>query len=85
MFKKIGASIILVIFTVALWFTHYQYPTLYNFYIVNGFYTFLALAIIYIVFRVVFEEIVIKKMKQAKMRYSFKKTISKTLYPHIPN
>jgi len=76
MFKKIGASIILVIFTVALWFTHYQYPTLYSFYIINGFYTFLALTIAYIVFRVVFEEIVIKKMKQAKMRYSFKKTIS---------
>lgn len=76
MFKKIATSIIFVIFTVALWLTHYQYPTLYSFYLVNGFYTFLALAIIYIIFRVVFEEIVVKKMKQAKMRYSFKKTIS---------
>ena len=76
MLKKIGASIILIILTFVLWFAHYQYPDLYSFYLVNSFYTLLALTIIYLVFRVALEEIIVKRMKQAKMRYSFKKTIS---------
>jgi len=76
MFKKIVTAIVLIIFTASLWFTQYQYPDLYNFLIVKSFYTLLALTIIYIIFRVFFEEIIVKRMKQAKMRYSFKKTIS---------
>ena len=76
MIRKIIVSISLIIITVVFWFTNHQYPNFYNFYIAKGFYTFLALTIIYIIFRVVFEEIIIKRMKQAKMRYSFKKTIS---------
>jgi small-conductance mechanosensitive channel len=76
MFKKIGALIVLIILTASLWFTHYQYPDLYSFYIVKSYYTLLALTVIYTIFRVVFEEIIVKRMKQAKMRYSFKKTIS---------
>ncbi len=61
MFKKLGISIIFIILTAGLWFTHYQYPDLYNFYIVNSFYTFFALTIIYLVFRVAFEELIVKK------------------------
>lgn len=76
MLRKIAASTSLILITAALWFTNYQYPTFYNFFIVKGFYTFLALTLIYIVFRVVFEGIVVKRMKQDKMRYSFNKTIS---------
>jgi len=76
MIRKIGVSVSLIIVTIALWFTNYQYPTFYNFFIVKGFYTFLALTIIYLIFRVIFEELVVKRMKQEKMRYSFKKTIS---------
>ncbi len=76
MFKKIVTVIILIILTASLWFTQYQYPGLYSFYIIKGFYTLISLTIIYIIFRVVFEEIVVKRMKQAKMRYSFKKIIS---------
>jgi len=76
MLRKIAVSISLILITAALRFTNYQYPDFYNFFIVKGFYTFIALTIIYIIFRVGFEEIVVKRMKQAKMRYSFKKTIS---------
>ena len=76
MFKKIITAISLILATAALGFLNYQYPNIYNFYFIKGFYTLLALTIIYIIFRVVFEEIVVKRMKQAKMRYSFKKIIS---------
>jgi len=76
MLRKILVSISLISITATLWFTNYQYPNFYSFFIVKGLYTFLALTIIYIIFRVVFEEVVVKRMKQAKMRYSFKKTIS---------
>ena len=69
-------AILFIIIATVLWFTHHQYPDLHSFYLVNSFYTFFALAIIHLVFRVAFEEIIVKKMKQAKMRYSFKKTIS---------
>jgi small-conductance mechanosensitive channel len=76
MLKKIVAAFSLILITSAFWFTNHLYPSFYNFFIVKGFYTFFALTIIYIIFIVVFEEIVVKRMKQAKMRYSFKKTIS---------
>lgn len=76
MIKKIAVSITLISISTSLWFTHNQYPNIYSFYVIKGFYTFLALTIIYFIFRVIFEEIVVKRMKEAKMRYSFKKTIS---------
>ena len=76
MLRKIAISITLIFITGAFWLTNYQYPNFYNIFIVKGFYTFLALTFIYLVFRVGFEEIIIKRLKQAKMRYSFKKTIS---------
>jgi len=76
MLRKISVSISLSIITFALWFTHHTYSNFYNFYIIKGFYTFLALTIIYIIFRVFLEELIVKRLKQTKMKYSFKKTIS---------
>jgi len=76
MFRKIVASISLIFATAALWFINYQYPNFYNFYIIKGFYTSFALTIIYIIFRVFLEELIVKRLKQTKMKYSFKKTIS---------
>jgi len=76
MLRKIAASVSLILITAVLWFTNYQYPTFYNFFIVKGFYTFFALTIIYIIFRVFLEELIVKRLKQTKMKYSFKKTIS---------
>jgi small-conductance mechanosensitive channel len=76
MMKKIAVSVTLVVITATLWFTNYNYPNFYSAYILKGFYTFLALIIIYIIFKVVLEELIVKKLKQTKMKYSFKKTIS---------
>ena len=42
----------------------------------KGFYTFLALTILYLVFRIAFEEIVVKRIRESKTRYSFRKTVS---------
>jgi len=76
MLKKIVASITLSILTVLLWFIYHTYPDFYNFYILKGFYTVFALTIIYIIFRIFLEELIVKRLKQTKMKYSFKKTIS---------
>jgi small-conductance mechanosensitive channel len=76
MLKKIITSITLSFFTVLLWLIYHSYTDFYNFYILKGFYTLFALTIIYIIFRVFLEELIVKRLKQTKMKYSFKKTIS---------
>jgi small-conductance mechanosensitive channel len=42
----------------------------------KGFYTFLALTILYLVLRIAFEQIVAKSIREPKTRYSFRKTVS---------
>jgi len=49
----------------------YPYP-----YLQKGFYTFLAFTILYLVFLIAFEEIVAKRIRGPKPRYSFRKTVS---------
>ena len=71
--NKIIYSFVILIACVFLWFANYRYP---NEYILKGFYTFLALFIIYFAFKVIIEELGIKKIKDSKTKYSFKKTIS---------
>lgn len=73
MIKKIVTLLALIIITGAFWFAQSQYP---NVYLEKGFYTFLAVTIIYLVFKSVIEEIVARKIKEAKARYSFRKTVS---------
>lgn len=73
MIKRMVKILSLVIITVLLSLANASYP---NTYLQKGFYSFLALTIIYFIFRVVFEELVAKGIKQAKTKYSFKKTIS---------
>lgn len=63
----------LAITTGLLWFVNYSYP---NMYLEKGFYTFLALTVIHILFKFVFEQAVSGKIHDSKTRYSFKKTIS---------
>ena len=71
--NKIIYSIGILIACVSLWFANYRFP---NYYILNGFYTFFALFILYFAFKVVIEELGIKRIKDSKTKYSFKKTIS---------
>jgi len=56
-----------------LWFTNSRYP---HILFQKALQTFLVLVIIYFIFSIVLEEIIIKKIKESKTRYSFKRTIS---------
>ena len=71
--NKIIYSFAILIICIFLWFLNYQYP---NDYLFKGFYTFLALFIIYFAAKVVIEELGTKRIKDSKTKYSFKKTIS---------
>jgi small-conductance mechanosensitive channel len=73
MIKKVVSLITLVIITGIFWFAQFQYP---NTYLEKGFYTFLAVTILYFVFKSVIEETVVRNIKEAKARYSFRKTVS---------
>jgi small-conductance mechanosensitive channel len=73
MIKKIISLLSLIILTGLFWFAQYQYPRVY---LEKGFHTLLALTIIYFVFKSVFEETVARRIKEAKTRYAFKKTVS---------
>ena len=73
MIKKIVSLLALIIITGIFWFAQFQYP---NIYLEKGFYTFLAITIIYFVFKSVIEETVVRNIKEAKARYSFRKTVS---------
>lgn len=73
MLKKIPTLTLWVILTVSLWVLNYVYPLVY---LQKGFYTFLALSIIYFVFKLMIQEKIIKTIKDKKTKYSFSKVIS---------
>jgi small-conductance mechanosensitive channel len=73
MVKKLVNLLILIIITGLFWFAQSQYPTVY---LEKGFYTFLAVTILYLIFKSVIEEFVAREIKEAKTRYSFRKTVS---------
>ncbi len=73
MARKIVNLLALIIVIALLWFANSKYP---EDYLEKGFYTFLALAIIYFIFKVAVEGTVTKRIKEAKARYSFRKVVS---------
>ena len=73
MIKQIGILLALALTTVTLWFAQFRYPSVY---LEKGFYTLLAITLIYFLFKSVAEEIVAQKIQEAKARYSFRKAIS---------
>jgi small-conductance mechanosensitive channel len=73
MIKKIISLFSLIILTGLFWFAQFQYPRVY---LEKGFYTFLALTIVYFIFKSVIEETVAGKIKEPKARYSFRKAVS---------
>jgi len=70
--KKANLAVISIA-TIAFFLVNLEYP---NEYIEDGFYTFLSLAIIYAIFKVVLEDTVSRRIRDSKARYSFRKIIS---------
>ncbi len=71
--KQRNGLIIWIILVVIFWTANYYFP---HRYIESGFYTFVSLAIIHIIFKIILERQLSKKIKEKKMKYNFKKIIS---------
>lgn len=71
--QKIYFLTILVIISIFFGFTDLNYP---NPYLEKMFYTSISLFIIYLIFKVIFEGIIAKKIKDSRTKYSFRKTVS---------
>ena len=71
--KKAVILSLLMISSGLFWLVHFRYP---NPYVRNVFYTFLTLTILYFLFRIAFEVVVAKRIRESKTRYSFRKTVS---------
>lgn len=76
--KLIKSSRLLILFSliigsVLLWFANFRYPSPY---LEKGAFTCLVFALIYFLFEVLFDELITKRMKVAKARYSLRKFIS---------
>lgn len=71
--KKELILILWIIPAVLLWVANYLYPLEY---LENGFYTFLALSVIYLVFKIILQERLSKKIQDKKTKYSISKLIS---------
>lgn len=63
----------IILLSVLFWFANHKY---YHVYLQKGFYTFIALAVIYFIFKLVLEEIVVRNLKEPRTKYSFKKMTS---------
>ena len=80
--RKIFIIILWVISVILLWLATLLYPVISliipipELFLTNIFYTVLAYGIIYIVFKVVIEETAIKRIKETKTKFSFKKIVS---------
>jgi small-conductance mechanosensitive channel len=71
--KQRNGLIIWIILVGVFWTANYYFP---HRYIESGFYTFVSLAIIHIIFKIILERQLSKKIKEKKMKYNFKKIIS---------
>ena len=71
--KKLIILASVAVIAALMWFADFRYPQTY---LQKAFYSFLALAISYALFKLTFEEIVSKRIKEPKTRYSFRKIAS---------
>jgi len=71
--RRFATFISLVLLAAVLWIVNQSFP---NIDLQKAFYTAVALAIVHLVFKHLFEDLVIKRIKASKARYSFKKTVS---------
>ncbi|MBA3044968.1 MAG: mechanosensitive ion channel family protein [Candidatus Thermoplasmatota archaeon] len=76
----------MIMLAMILWFLDQRYDEfilfgyVLNDYLVKGYITFIALAIIYLIFKIIFEGTLIGSVKEYKARYSFKKVASVLYY-----
>jgi small-conductance mechanosensitive channel len=73
MLKRFLTLFTLIALAAALWVVNYAYPSID---LQKAFYTVAAIAIIHLLFKHLFEDVLIKRIKVSKTRYSFKKTVS---------
>jgi len=73
MLKRFLPLLSLITLAAALWVLNYAYPSID---LQKAFYTAAAIAIIHLLFKHVFQDVLIKRIKVSKTRYSFKKTVS---------
>jgi len=73
MLKRFLTLFTLIALAATLWIVNYAYP---NIDLQKAFYTVVAIAIIHLLFKHLFEDVLIKRIKVSKTRYSFKKTVS---------
>ena len=62
-----------IMVSAGLWFANYLYPLVY---LEKGFYTFFALSVIYLIFKIFLQDKIAKSIKDKKAKYSFSKVIS---------
>jgi len=70
---KLLAVSSLILLSIALWFVQFKFP---DSNLTKVFYTVLALLIIYTVIKVIFEQIIAKRIREPKTRYSMKRIAS---------
>ena len=71
--RKIIGPLSLIIVLTLLWLASLRYPSVY---LQKASYTFLAFTASYLLFRVIFEELISKRIKEPKTKYSFRKVVS---------
>jgi len=70
---RLIAVSLLVLFSIILWFIQFKFT---NSYLTKAFYTVLALLIIYVVIKIIFEQIIARRIREPKTRYSMKRIAS---------
>lgn len=73
MIKRFAVLLTLIILAVVLWVSNYVYP---NIYLQRAFYTAVTVAMIHLLSKHVFEDLLSRRITVSKTRYSFKKTVS---------
>ena len=71
--KQVKGLVIWIMLSISFWIVNYYYP---NQYIGNTFYTFVALTLIHITFKIILDNQFSKKIKEKRTKYSFKKITS---------
>ncbi|MCW4009773.1 MAG: mechanosensitive ion channel family protein [Candidatus Bathyarchaeota archaeon] len=71
--SRLAVLVVLAVASVLLWFVNCKYP---SYYLVKTFYTVLASTIIYFIFEIVLSEVIRKRVKESKTRYSLRKVVA---------
>jgi len=71
--RKVATLTLLIIISGALWFLHSLYP---NVYLQRVTSTAIALALLYLVFRFILEQMIVVRLRTAKTRYALRKVLT---------